>query len=155
MPNLLPTSPPTAADTSAGEPGFAGSRQAVFGTSWRFDLEAGEFVTTPTGAVAETRDVEAWLEWCRKAAGTSRYRHLAYGADYGQECADLIARQLGREGNEAEIKRMVTECLTVDPRTASVSSFAFEWQGDTVRFTCELTNSRGEIGRLSGKVVVG
>lgn len=90
---------------------------------------------TPTGGVAQTPGMEAWLEWCRKAVRTARYRYMAYTRDYGQEFDDLIARHLSRAGNEAEIKRMATEALMVDPRTAKVSDFSFEWRNDVVYFT--------------------
>jgi hypothetical protein len=42
----------------------------------------------------------------------------------------------------------------VDPRTAAVENFSFEWEGDTVKFTCEVSNVRGETGTIGGSVVV-
>ncbi|HOV80184.1 MAG TPA: DUF2634 domain-containing protein, partial [Bacillota bacterium] len=129
--------------------------QVKFGRSWRFDFDAGEFVMTPTGRVAEIRDTDAWLEWCKKALQTARYRYLVYSRNYGQEFDDLIGRHLTRAGNESEIKRIVTECLMVDPRTAAVENFTFRWEGDQCYFTCEVSNVRGETGTVSGSVVIG
>lgn len=130
------------------------SRQVQFGKSWRFDFDRGEFVLTPTGKVAEAQGASGWLEWCRKALMTARYRYLAYSRRYGQEFEDLIGRHLGCEANESEIKRMVTECLMLDPRTASISNFSFEWAGDEVYFTCEVANVLGDTTSLSGSVVI-
>lgn len=150
MPNLYPTEEVTA----TSEVTEVSASEVQFGRSWKFDFDAGEFVLTPTGKVQETEDVDAWLEWCQKALQTARYRYLAYGRNYGQEFDDLIGRHLTRAGNESEIKRIVTECLMVDPRTASVENFTFTWEGDVVKFTCEVSNVRGETGTISGEVVI-
>jgi hypothetical protein len=149
MPNLFPTeemqvTPET--ETTAS--------QVPFGKSWRFDFDAGDFVLSPTGRVAEIQDVDAWLEWCRKALFTERYRYLVYGRQYGQEFGDLISRHLTRAGNESEIKRIATETLMVDSRTASVGHFTFNWEGDRCYFTCDLSNVRGETGTIKGSVVI-
>lgn len=150
MPNLFPIGEDIQAQVKTTDT-FSNVR---FGKSWRFDFEKGEFVLTPTGKVAETSDVEAWLEWCRKALITARYRYPIYSRDYGHEFDDLISRHLNKEGNESEIKRIVRETLMVDPRTASVDNFNFRWEGDTVYFTCEVTNVRGESRTVGGQVVI-
>ncbi len=131
------------------------NRQVQFGKSWRFDFAQGDFVLTPAGRVAQVEGVDGWLDWCKKALMTTRYRHLVYSRQYGQEFEDLIGRHLSREANESEIKRMVTECLMLDPRTAAVSNITFEWAGDEVYFTCELLSVRDETATLSGSVVIG
>lgn len=150
MPNLFPTETVTATpelpETQAG--------QVQFGRSWRFDFDAGEFVLTPTGRVAETQDTDSWLEWCKKALQTARYRYLVYSRNYGQEFDNLIGRHLTRAGNESEIKRIVTECLMVDHRTARVENFTFTWEDDQCFFTCEVSNVRGETGTISESVVI-
>jgi hypothetical protein len=148
----VPSLFPATQETPAALP--AENRQVQFGRSWRFDFTKGEFVLTPTGVVAQNAGAEAWLEWCQKAVMTTRYRHLVYSRLYGQEFEDLIGRHLSRGANESEIKRMVTECLMLDPRTASVSNFTFAWDGDQVTFTCDLANVLGEGGTLSGSVVI-
>lgn len=151
MPNLFPTEEvmpePEAPETSAS--------QVKFGRSWRFDFEAGDFVLTPIGKVAETTELDAYIEWCKKALLTPRYRHPIYSRNYGSEFEGLIGRGLTREAIESEIKRMVTEALMVDPRTARVDNFTFSWDGDTVSFTCEVTTVRGETAEIGSKVVIG
>lgn len=149
MPSLFPTQPiiPETAETVAG--------RVKFGSSWKFDFESGEFLLGPTGKISDSKDVDAWLEWCKKAVQTERYRYLAYGRLYGQEFDELIALHLSREGNESEIKRMVSECLTADPRTKAVEGFIFTWEGDQCHFTCTVTNVRDENGEIQGTVVIG
>lgn len=125
----------------------------TFGKSWRFDFEAGEFVLTPTGKVMETADTDAWLEWCTKALATARYQHLVYSRNYGQEFEDLLSRHLNRAANESEIKRIATEALMVDPRTAAVRNFQFTWEEDRCLFSCEVTNVLEETATISGVVI--
>lgn len=150
MPNLYPDQFLT---TTADLPETKVS-QVQFGKSWRFDFDTGEFILTPTGKVAESQDVDAWIEWCKKALMTERYRWLVYGRFHGQEFEDLIRRNLNRAGNESEIKRIATDCLMVDPRTKSVDNFKFTWDGDKCFFTCDITNVRGQSANLSRSVVI-
>lgn len=132
-----------------------GKRMTIpFGRSPKFDHSVGEFVTTPTGKIAESEGTEAWLEWCQKALRSRRYTHLVYSRAYGQEYDDLIARHLSRQANEMEILRMTTETLKVDPRTADVRHFTFAWGKDQCSFQCEIVNVRGEQKNLKGSVVI-
>ncbi|WP_239616144.1 DUF2634 domain-containing protein [Cohnella mopanensis] len=124
-----------------------------FGSSWRFDFEAGEFLLTPTGKVAGCEGTEAWLEWCKKALQTERYRHLVYSRNYGQEFNELIRSGLPRSAIEMEIQRITTETLMTDPRTASVDSFSYEWIEDSCFFTCTITNIHEETMDFQGSVV--
>lgn len=150
MPNLFPVKDVT----PLPELNVTPANHIQFGRSWRFDFDNGDFVLTPTGKVAEIQGVDAWLEWCKKALMTARYRFLVYSRNYGQEFDDLISRHLNRAGNESEIKRIATECLMADPRTAAVDNFTFRWDGDQCFFTCKVSNVRGENGNLNGNVVI-
>jgi hypothetical protein len=145
MPNLFPE-----AENPVTEQPQVTEAQVSFGRSWKFDFDKGEFVLTPTGKVAEAEGVQAWLEWCRKAIRTERYRYMIYSRNYGHEFEDLIARHLSREANESEIIRIVNETLMVDPRTAGVGNFTFQWEGDQCFFTCEVTNVLGQTGTIEG-----
>jgi hypothetical protein len=150
MPNLFPTEQVTAVPELPEDQ----ISQVKFGRSWRFDFDTGDFVLTPAGSVQETVGVDAWLEWCKKALMTARYRYLVYGRNYGQEFDELISRHLSRAGNESEIKRIVTECLMVDPRTAAVENFTFQWENDYCYFTCDVLNVLDEVGTVTGSVVI-
>nr|BDD45990.1 hypothetical protein 7 [bacterium]BDD46358.1 hypothetical protein 4 [Pelagibacterales bacterium] len=147
MPKLFPTNEENSTNETQ-------DTQVKFGRSWRFDFNKGDFVLTPTGKVAESEDVDSWLEWCHKAIQTSRYRFMAYSHNYGQEFENLIAKQLTGEGNESEIKRIVTETLMVNPRTKRVDNFTFDWDGDRVYFSCDIYNIRDESATLNESVVI-
>jgi len=146
MPSLFPTEQVTAA------PEETQTSQVKYGRSFIFDFEQGDFILSPTGKVVEVDGVEAYRQWAQKTLLTPRYRHPIYSRNYGQEFEDLLRRNLTRAGNESEIKRMVTEALMVDPRTASVGDFTFDWQEDTVYFTCTVTTAQGEQVQVSGQV---
>ncbi|MBB6730060.1 DUF2634 domain-containing protein [Cohnella zeiphila] len=148
MANLFPT-------VDAGvEAAPADSAPVMFGRSYRFDYEAGEFVLTPTGKIAGAEGTDAWLEWCSKALQTERYRYLVYSRNYGQEFDGLIGLGLSRAGVESEISRMATETLMADPRTASVRNFSFSWENDSCSFSCEVANVRDDTGILQGSAVM-
>lgn len=148
MPELFPIEQilPETQDTTSGT--------VKFGRSWKFDFGVGDFVSSLTGKVAEAPDKDAWVEWCKKSIQTDRYRYLVYDRSYGQEFEDLIALHLTREANESEIKRMVTECLKVNPRTKSVDSFSFTWDGDKCYFTCYVYSVRDDTAQIGGEVII-
>jgi len=129
------------------------AERVFFGRSWRFDFEAGEFVTTPTGKVAGSEGKEAWIEWCKKALRTERYRHLVYSRNYGQEFGELIRSGLPRAAIEMEIQRIATETLMSDPRTASVDSFIYEWSGESCYFSCRVSDVHEETAEIQGMAV--
>ncbi|MGG1879981.1 DUF2634 domain-containing protein [Paenibacillus cisolokensis] len=137
----------------AGELDTNEDRRAVFGRSWRFDYEAGEFVMTPTRKLAVSDEKEAWVTWCEKTIRTPRYRHLIYSRDYGSELEDLIGKGHGRPLLESEIRRMVTEALMADARTESVDQFQFEWEGEACRFSCRITSVRDETELIESVVM--
>ncbi|QMV42970.1 DUF2634 domain-containing protein [Cohnella cholangitidis] len=147
MANLFPTS------DIPEEPAIVETDNVIFGRSWRFDFDAGEFVLTPTGKVASSEGADAWVEWCKKALQTERFRYLVYSRDYGQEFNDLIRSGLSRPVIEMEIQRIATETLMVDPRTASVDGFVYEWAGDQCNFTCEISNVHEQTAEIQGSVV--
>nr|WP_255570537.1 DUF2634 domain-containing protein [Cohnella sp. CFH 77786] len=147
--------PETTGSVESEDQAAAAGSSVTFGRSWRFDYEAGEFVLTPTGKIAVAEDTEAWLEWCRKALQTERYRYLIYSRDHGQEFDGLIGSGLSRSALESEIRRITTETLMNDPRTAGVEGFVFRWEADQCYFSCTITNVRDEAGVITGSVVNG
>jgi len=79
--------------------------------------------------VVEADGYQAWAQWCVKAVLTERFAHVIYSDDYGAELEQAL-KQPSRKAIEAELERVITEALLVDPRTEVVRDFSFEWQGD-------------------------
>lgn len=139
--------------TDAPETDVPEGAVAVFGRSWRYDFEAGEFVMSPTRRVAVVDEKEAWVIWCEKAIRTPRYRHLIYSRDYGSELEELLGEGYDHFLQESEIERMVTDTLLADARTESVSQFLFTWEGEACRFSCRITSVRDETEIIEGVVI--
>ena len=130
------------------------STTVTFGKGWKFDFDAGDFVTTPTGRTAAANETEAFMEWCQKALLTPRYRHIIYGRYYGNDFDDLIGRGYTREVIESEIQRIVKESLAVDPRTDEVNSFVFTWEDDRLYFSCNVISIKGDELQVGTEVVI-
>lgn len=103
-----------------------------YGKSWLFDFAKGDFVVDGTGRVVEADGHTAWVQWCVKAVLTERFAHVIYSTDYGSEIEQAL-KQPSRKAVEAELERVITEALLVDPRTEQVKDFTFEWEGDGVK----------------------
>lgn len=152
MANLFPEDFRVDGMAAMGEDEPDSSADIAFGRSWRFDYTSGEFVVTPTGKIAEAEGQEAWVEWCRKAIQTARYRYLIYSRSYGHDLELLIGKGRDKQMQESDMERMVTEALSIDPRTAAVGPFAFEWGEDYCSFSCKITSTRNEEEVLEGRV---
>lgn len=150
MANIFPEE--VEADWTEDEGEGSTAEEVTFGRSWRFDFDTGDFVMTPTRKVAAADETAAWVMWCQKAIRTPRYRHLIYSREHGEEFDDLIGKGYSWAIQESEIQRMVTEALMVDPRTASVGDFTFEWKDDSCYFTCRISNVRDEEAEVEGSV---
>jgi len=122
-----------------------------YGKSWFFDFEKGDFVIDGTGRVVQTDGHTAWAHWCVKAVLTERFAYLVYGPGYGCEI-EQARRQPSRQAVEAELERVITEALLVDPRTESVKDFGFDWLGDNLCVAFTVTPTIGTSERLEVKI---
>jgi len=127
MPNLYPVfDMPDLVEQQQTEP------VPQYGKSWLFDFEKGDFVVDGAGRVVETDGHAAWVQWCVKSVLTERFAYLIYSTDYGAEIEQAL-KQPSRKTVEAELERVITEALLVNPRTELVKDFVFQWEGDAVK----------------------
>ena len=92
--------------------------------TYRLDLDKGRIV----GMVDSLAAVEQAI---RKALITPRWKCLVYDAQYGSELKnEITAKDASRELVEAEIPRMVADCLKPDTRILNVRDFTFSFEGD-------------------------
>lgn len=131
------------------------STQVTFGKGWKFDFDIGEFVITPTGRMATATELEAFMEWCQKALLTPRYRYIIYSRYYGHEFDDLLGNALPKAVVESEIKRIVIETLSFDPRTSEIKDFSFHWDDDILFFSCNVISANSDEFPVNSKVVIG
>ncbi|OAB46536.1 DUF2634 domain-containing protein [Paenibacillus antarcticus] len=81
--------------------------------------------------------LEAIKQVVFKILSTTRFEHLIYSNDFGNE-VDLSANR-GRSVFESEVERWVEEALTQDDRITAVTSFKFAYELDNalINFTVE------------------
>lgn len=103
--------------------------QDVFAYKFNYDKE--KLVVTGTGKAVKGGPIDAYRFWAVKCCLTERYQYAAYSTDFGVEFERIIAANYPRPIAESEIKRTITEALTIDNRTVSVTGFTFEWEGDS------------------------
>lgn len=85
--------------------------------------------------------------WIYKALKTERFSYLAYSWGYGIELKPFVGKVMSVQERYSELKRVITECLMVNPYIKSIDAFSFaaEKHGETVHLTIRLTTIYGEM----------
>lgn len=109
----------------------------------KFNQETESVEVNGVGQAVIGDEKDAYRFWATKCLLTERYKYLAYSSDLGVEIESIIRSGYPREVAESEIKRTITEALLVDPRTVSVDSFTFDWQGDAVTMSFRVESVYG------------
>lgn len=93
-----------------------------------FDYLAGDFKRDGKNRMLDSDGVESWKSWVINCIQTERYKHLAYGTDFGIELDKVFAAE-SREEAESILVRQITEAVLADPygRTAYVEDIELEW----------------------------
>ena len=97
---------------------------------YAWDFETDKFIYDDNGNHILLTGNDALEVWIYKALKTERFDYLAYSWQYG-----------------IELKRVITECLMVNPYIKSIDSFAIDQQkhGETALLTIGLTTVYGEV----------
>ena len=84
--------------------------------------------------------------WVYKALKTERFEYLAYSWQYGIELKPFIGKVMGVQERYSELRRVITECLMVNPYIRSIDSFSItpENRAELVRLHITLTTVYGE-----------
>lgn len=109
---------------------------------WDFDADTFVFVN---GKRVELEGAKALQVWIYKALKTERNQHLAYSNRYGIELKPFIGKVMGINEQYSELKRIIIECLMVNPYIKSIDSIDFESNGDKVVCYITLTTIYGEV----------
>ncbi len=85
--------------------------------------------------------------WVYKALKTERFEYLAYSWQYGIELKPFIGKVMGVQERYSELRRVITECLMVNPYIKSIDSFSTtpENRAELVRLRITLTTVYGEV----------
>lgn len=98
---------------------------------------------------AKIDDIQAVAQAIYLILNTERYKHAIYSWGYGVEFTDLFGQS--KDYVYPEIKRRITEALTVDNRITGVGDFVFTKQKNAVSVTFIASTIYGEIE--AGRVV--
>lgn len=126
MPNLLPEGYEdeiiTIEDVESEKP--VGYRNGL-----SFDDDRGDFRLDGRHKILDSDGIESWKSWCINCVRTERYKHLAYGTDFGIEW-EAVFSATTREEAESILVRQITEALLADPyeRTEYVETVEIEWK---------------------------
>lgn len=84
-----------------------------------------------TGKVVE--GTEAVKVWCYLALRTARYVFFICSWDYGNEMENLYGKGYSEEHIESEAKRMIKECLLVNPYIETVGVKGIKYRNGRLR----------------------
>lgn len=112
-----------------------------------WDFKEDKFLYDGNGRhiiVTENKAIEVWVY---KALKTERFSYLAYSWQYGIELHPFIGKVMSVQERYSELKRVIVECLMVNPYIKSIDSVTFEAaeHGNDVTTTVVLTTVYGEM----------
>jgi len=111
--------------------------------AWDFENNCFLYDTEGKHRIGEGDD--AIKIWTYKALSTERFRYLAYSWQYGIELRPFIGKVMSVQQRYSEIKRVIIECLMVNPYIKSLDSIDVVHKGDTVNISIKLTTIYGEV----------
>lgn len=112
---------------------------------YAWDFEKDCFLYDADGRLKIVEGDEAIKIWIYKALSTERFRYLAYSWQYGIELCPFIGKVMGVQQRYSEIKRVIVECLMVNPYIKSIDTIDIQHEGDTVDISITLTTIYGEV----------
>lgn len=102
-----------------------------------FLLKSGKFVIV--------EGLEAIKVWIWKALQTQRYRYLAYTWNYGNETESAIGKGLSNSATQAEVRRYIEECLSINPYVQGITSFDLTLDGSNANLDLTVLTVYGEV----------
>ena len=113
--------------------------------AWNFEVD--KFIFDGNGQHVIVTGQEALKVWIYKALKTERFSYLAYSWQYGIELHPFVGKVMSVQERYSELRRVITECLMVNPYILSVDSVEFspENKENVVDTTIGLTTVYGEV----------
>ena len=112
---------------------------------YAWDFENNCFLYDTDGKHRIVEGDEAIKIWVYKALNTERFRYLAYSWQYGIELRPFIGKVMGVQQRYSEIKRVIVECLMVNPYIKSIDTIDIQHESDTVNISIMMTTIYGEV----------
>ncbi len=112
---------------------------------WAWDFETDHFLYDNNGSHVIVEGNEAIKVWIYKALSTERFQYLAYSWQYGIELKPFIGKVMSVQQRYSELKRVIIECLMVNPYIKSIDSVQISHEKDKVTVDITLTTMYGEV----------
>ena len=112
---------------------------------YAWDFDSNTFLYDKSGHHILLEGNEAMKVWIYKALATERYQYLVYSWQYGIEIKPFIGLVMVVQERISELKRMITECLMVNPYILSINDISFSQEGRKATVTIDLTTVYGEV----------
>ena len=114
---------------------------------YAWDFEKDCFRYDKRGRHILVQENETMKVWIYKALKTERFSYLAYSWQYDIELEPFVGKVMGVQERKSELKRMIVECLMVNPYIQSIDSvtFAASAHGETLQVTVILTTVYGKV----------
>lgn len=122
-----------------------GSKDLPVFKEFAWDFEKNNFLYDQNGRRLLLEKAEALQVWIYKALATERYRYEAYSWQYGIELRPFIGLVMGVGERISEMKRVITECLMVNPYIVSIDSIEFTQTGAAAHVEIQLSTVYGEV----------
>lgn len=114
-------------------------------TEYAWDFNTDKFLYDGDGHHIVVTGQEALKVWIYKVLKTERYVHEAYSWSYGIELKPFIGKVMGVKERYSELRRVIVECLMVNPYIRSIDSVTFSQDGPSVTCRITLTSIYGEV----------
>lgn len=88
--------------------------------------------------------IEALKTWVYLTLHTSRYRHIIYSWDYGNELEDLLGQSFTQEYLNTEIPRLLEESLLINPHIKSITDVNVTLNQDKLSGSFKINTDYGE-----------
>lgn len=111
--------------------------------AWNFELD--KFIYDGRGRHIVVTGKEAVKVWVYKALNTERYEHLAYSWQYGIEVKKFIGKVMQTGDRIAELKRVIIDCLMINPYIRSIDNVEISIDGSRTVCTIFMTTVYGEV----------
>lgn len=111
---------------------------------YAWDFNTNDFIYN-NGKNVIVEGNEAVKVWIYKTLKTTRYNHLAYTWDYGNEFDTLIGKRYSNEYIQSEVERLLKECLLINPYIKELSNIKATAEHRTLHIDFTATTIYGEV----------
>lgn len=130
-------------DPQAAEPSATAALPVAREVKWNFEEDRP---VTRGGEPVFVERAEAVAVWAWNALHTERWRWALYTGVYGNEIDSLIGQPYTLQVKQAEIPRLLRECLTVSPYVQDLQDIRSGFDGAELTISFTLISIYGRVG---------